>query len=84
MKKKRNKEPQLTFGGCIIDLDKPGPHKLTREQTRELAGIIYSFFRKWYQSYPHLDQIDDKVLSEKRSVSPKPHPSGSKKKKTER
>lgn len=83
MKKKRNKESQLIFHGCIIDLDKPGPHKLTREQTKQLAEIIYIMFKKWYAAGLLDDQSDCKVLSEKRSISPKPRLPGSKRKKTE-
>jgi hypothetical protein len=84
MKKKRNKEPQLIFHGCIVDLDSPKPHKLTREQTKQLAEIIYIMFKKWYATGLLDDQIDRKVLSEKRTISPRPRLPGSKRRKTER
>lgn len=44
-------ELQLEFHGCIVPLpsDKSEkPAKLTREQTRQLAEIIYIMFKKWY------------------------------------
>jgi|CXWL01.1.fsa_nt_gi hypothetical protein len=44
-------ELQLEFHGCIVPLasDKPQkPAKLTREQTRQLAEIIYLSFKEWY------------------------------------
>jgi hypothetical protein len=44
-------ELQLEFHGCIVPLtsDKAKkPAKLTREQTRQLAEIIYLSFKKWY------------------------------------
>lgn len=46
-----SQEPQLEFHGCIVPLpsDKSQkPAKLTREQTRQLAEIIYILFKKWY------------------------------------
>lgn len=46
-----SKELQLEFHGCIVPLpsDKSQkPAKLTREQTRQLAEIIYIMFKKWY------------------------------------
>lgn len=42
---------QLEFRGCIVPLpsDKSEkPAKLTREQTRQLAEIIFIMFKKWY------------------------------------
>lgn len=44
-------ELQLEFRGCIVPLpsDKSEkPAKLTREQTRQLAEIIFIMFKKWY------------------------------------
>lgn len=46
-----SEELQLEFHGCIVPLpsDKSQkPAKLTREQTRQLAEIIYIMFKKWY------------------------------------
>jgi len=46
-----SEELQLEFHGCIVPLpsDKfQKPAKLTREQTRQLAEIIYIMFKKWY------------------------------------
>ncbi len=46
-----SQELQLEFHGCIVPLpsDKSEkPATLTREQTRQLAEIIYIMFKKWY------------------------------------
>ncbi len=46
-----SEELPLEFHGCIVPLpsDKSQkPAKLTREQTRQLAEIIYIMFKKWY------------------------------------
>ena len=45
-------EPQLEFQGCIIPdtSDKSKiPATLTREQTRQLAEIIFTAFTQWYK-----------------------------------
>lgn len=42
---------QLEFHGCIVPLPSDKSKKtakLTREQTRQLAEIIYIMFKKWY------------------------------------
>lgn len=44
-------ELQLEFHGCIVPLtsDKSQkPAKLTRDQSRQLAEIIYLSFKRWY------------------------------------
>lgn len=44
-------ERLLEFDGCIVPLpsDKSEkPAMLTRDQTRQLAEIIFTLFKKWY------------------------------------
>lgn len=77
MKRKANKELQCDG---MIDVT-----KLTREQTKQLASIIFEAYQRWLAGELVLpDQIDCKVLRRKRSSSPLPRPSGSKKKKVKR
>lgn len=48
---RRRSQPQLEFHGCIFPLDSDKfakPAKLTREQNRQLAEIIYLCFKQWY------------------------------------
>lgn len=40
---------QIAFRGGIIDLDKSEiPAKLTAEQSRQLAEVIYLSFKSWF------------------------------------
>lgn len=44
-----NPRLQIVFRGGIIDLDKSEiPAKLTVEQSRQLAEVIYMSFKSWY------------------------------------
>lgn len=45
-------ELQLEFHGCIVPLPSDNlkkPATLTKDQTRQLAEIIFNAFKEWYE-----------------------------------